>query len=73
MSIQAALNNDSINAIPKIKEVINEAEDYQADLMKQSALRSMMNSRTAIDDMNNEELEEFQNDLKQLKAYTKKN
>lgn len=63
MSIQAALNADSMNSVPKIKEVIANAESFEANQMEQKALSAMMNSTKPIVDMNNEELERFQTDL----------
>ncbi|MGO3422676.1 MAG: hypothetical protein ACTIMZ_09480 [Pseudoalteromonas distincta] len=62
MSIQAALNADSMNSVPKISEIIAKAESFEANQMEQSTLRAMMNSPVAIVDMDNEQLEKFQTD-----------
>lgn len=63
MSIQAALNADSMNSVPKISEIIAKAESFEANQMEQSTLRAMMNSPVAIVDMDNEQLEKFQTDF----------
>jgi hypothetical protein len=57
MSVQAALNNESLNSIPKIKDAISNAESFEANQMEQKAMSVMMNSSIAIVDMNNEQLE----------------
>jgi len=43
MSVQAALNADSMNSIPKIKKVITQAESFESNQMEQMALRETMN------------------------------
>lgn len=63
MSIQAALNADSMKSIPKIKEIIAKAEPFEANQMEHRALQEMMNSLKPIVDMDGEELEKFQSDL----------
>ena len=63
MSVQAALNADSMNSIPKVKQVISKAENFEANQMEQKALNKMMNSHVAIVDMNCQQLEQFQDDL----------
>ena len=62
MSAQAALNNDSMNCVPLIKDTIAKAESFEANQMEQSTLRAMMNSPVAIVDMDKEQLEKFQTD-----------
>jgi hypothetical protein len=62
MSVQAALNDESMNCVPKIKEVIATAESFEANQMEQSTLRAMMNSSIRIVDMNEDQLETFQTD-----------
>jgi len=63
MSIQAALNADSMNSVPKIKEVIANADSFEANQMEQKTLRAMMNSSKPVVDMNSEELDLFQTEL----------
>lgn len=63
MSVQAALNADSMNSIPKVKEVISKADNFEANQMEQKAFTEMMNSPVAIVDMNSQQLEQFQDDL----------
>lgn len=63
MSIQAALNADSMNSVPKIKEVIANADSFEANQMEQKTLRAMMDSPKPVVDMSSEELEQFQTEL----------
>ncbi len=63
MSIQASLNADSINSVPKIKQVIANANSFEANQMEQKTLREMINSSKPVADMSSEELKQFQNDL----------
>ena len=63
MSIQAALNADSMNGVPKIKEVIANADSFEANQMEQRTLRAMMDSSKPVVDMSSEELEQFQTEL----------
>ena len=69
MSLQAALNADSMDSIPRIKEIIANADTFEANQMEQKALREMMNSPVAIVNMSSEELDKFQTDLIEVFAY----
>ena len=69
MSLQAALNAHSMNSIPKIKEIIANADSFEANQMEQRALREMNNSPVAIVNMSSEELEQFQTDLIEVFSY----
>ncbi len=63
MSIQAALNADSMNSVPKIKEAIANADPFEANQMEQQTLSAMMNSPKPIINMSDDELEQFQTNL----------
>jgi len=63
MSIQAQLNNQSINMIPKIKMLMSQSTAFNASQMKDKALREMMDSEIAISHMNGRQLEAFQDGL----------
>lgn len=63
MSIQSALNNDSMNYIPTIKGIIANADAFEANQMQHYALRKMMNSDVRIVDMTNAQIVEFQENL----------
>lgn len=69
MSVQSALNENSINSIPRVKAVISNADAFEANQMKQKALSEMMNSPVAIVDMNSEQLEKFQDELIEVFNY----
>lgn len=63
MSIQAKLNENSMDYAPEIKKVIASASAFEANQMEQKTLREMMNSPKPIVDMNDKEIEQFQTDL----------
>lgn len=70
MSIQAAFNADAMSLIPKIKEVISFANNFEANQMEHKALTEMMDSPIPIAHMNSKQLEQFQTDLlDQFKYY----
>lgn len=63
MSLQNSLNNDSLSKLTLVSDVISKAEKFEANQMREAATRAMLNSRTAINDMNEEELAKFENNL----------
>ncbi|HFE37081.1 MAG TPA: hypothetical protein ENK06_01510 [Gammaproteobacteria bacterium] len=66
MTLQAELNNDSMSYIPEIQKMINEADGFAANQMKQTALREMMNYHTPICSLNEDGVDKFQNMLKEM-------
>lgn len=69
MSIQAALNNEAMKFVPKIKQLINKSSDHEANKMLNKTLLEMMNSYKAICEMTKIELEKFQDDLIKIFEY----
>lgn len=63
MTIQSQLDNESLKKLTQVSEVINNAEAFERNQMINAALRAMMNSTTAIDDMNDDQLKKFEADL----------
>jgi len=63
MSIQAQLNKESLEYLQKIKQLIKNAGDFEANQMRCKALGAMMNSRKAIVDMTEKELSNFEDRL----------
>lgn len=63
MSIQATLDGQAINKLPKIAELIKAAAKFEANQMTNKTIRNCLNSRIAIDKMNDKELNDFQDDL----------
>lgn len=59
MSIQAQLNTQAINMLPKVKEVMQGAR-YK-DSMYHSTLNMILDASKCLEDMTKEELESFQN------------
>ena len=66
MSVQATLNAISMNSVPKIKEVIANAEAFEKNQMVYKTHHEMMNSSKPVVDMTSEELEIFQDELIEL-------
>ncbi len=69
MSLQGQLNQAAIDCLPKIKEVIANAGDFEANQMEFMALRAMMNAHTPVSDMSAEQLDQFQNDMLDVFKY----
>lgn len=63
MSLQNSLNSDSLSKLTSVSEVISKAEKFEANQMREAVIRAMLNSNTAVDDMNEEELTKFESDL----------
>lgn len=60
MSLQTQLNADVLAYLPAIKNIIKEAEAFEANQMSVVTFRECMNSNKAIDQMNAHELLNFQ-------------
>ena len=60
MSIQNTLNDEAINMLPIILSAINNAEEFEANQMRDRALRECNNSLTPISEMNESDLKVFQ-------------
>lgn len=63
MSIQTTLNNQAINKLPKITELIKSAAKFEANQMTNRTIRELLSSEVALDNMNDEQLHEFQVDI----------
>lgn len=61
--LQATLNNQAINKLPKIAELIKLAAKFEANQMTNRTMRELLSSEVALDNMNDEQLGEFQIDL----------
>jgi len=60
MSIQYILDKEALDYLPKIKELLNKADDFSRNQMREFTIRSMMNSIKPVANMNKEELEKFE-------------
>lgn len=60
MGIQNTLNNEAINMLPIILAAINNAEEFEANQMRDRTLRECNNSLTPISEMNEIDLKMFQ-------------
>lgn len=63
MSIQSILNNQALVKLTKITSLIERAEKFEANQMTVRAIRECGNSKIAIDEMTDIQLEEFENKL----------
>lgn len=52
-----------MDCIPRIKEIIRLADDFDANQMEQCSLRKMMDSHTPVVDMACDEIDKFQDEL----------
>lgn len=66
MSLQAILNNELFNHLPKLQDVIAAAENesaHNANQMEQITLKAAIDSITPIDSMSLEQINDFQDEL----------
>ena len=67
MSLQAHLNDEAIELLPKIKKIISESEKFEANQMYNETIRKCCNASSVygscLVDMSENTKEEFQNDL----------
>lgn len=69
MSLQSELDQEAIDMLPKIKTEIKKAASFEANEMLCRTLRECMNSKIAMNSMNSEQLEKFQQDLLEIFEY----
>lgn len=60
MNIQAQFNNQAILKLTRLNDVIKQASQHNASQIKAIALREIMNSKICLDDMNKNQLNEFE-------------
>lgn len=63
MSIQSQLNNDALAMLPQTFSAIKQAKQFESDQMQSLALRLICNSSPCLDDMSENQLKDFDQDL----------
>ena len=63
MSIQSILNQEAIDFLPAIKELMNNANKFEANQMRCLTLRKCGNLNKSLIDMTDSEIKEFEDDL----------
>jgi len=63
---QGHFNEKALDMLPKIKSAIKSAPEFEANQMKNVALREMSNAHKPLDRMSEGEKEAFSNDLLKL-------
>ena len=63
MNTQAILNQQAIDMLPQVKLLIEDAESFEANQMRNRALKEIMNSNTTLTDMSSKELDSFQESI----------
>ena len=63
MSLQAILDQECIDYLPKIKDILVDSDLFSSNQIMQLTLREAMNSRIAIINMNKDQLDKFQDNL----------
>jgi hypothetical protein len=71
MSIQAQLDAQAINKLPKIKSIINNSDNFLANQIKRATIRAAIDSYVAIDSMSDKQLNQFQDGLVAAFKYKK--
>lgn len=63
MSIQSELNNAALEQLPKILNLIANADRFERDQIIDYTLRQLMQCNPCLDDMTLEQKSEFENNL----------
>lgn len=63
MPIQSILNEDAMSYVPRIRKLIEEAERFEANQMKEKALQMMSTISPCLQDMNILQIAEFETNL----------
>lgn len=63
MNLQSILNNEALNQLQSVKKIIENSESFEANQMKNYAIRKCLDSLTPICNMTDSELKEFEHDI----------
>jgi len=63
MSIQAQLDNQAIDMLPKIKKAINSVNDFDSNQMRCYTIKCCLNTIPCLNDKTSDEIAEFQDGL----------
>lgn len=63
MSIQGKFNSDAIKMIPRVREHIIKADNFESNQMECLAIKEMLNLYTPLSEMNDSEISNFENEL----------
>lgn len=66
MSLQSILDNDAINMLPKIKQILSKAENFEYSQIYSRTLREISNTNISIEEMSDKQLNKFQDKLVEI-------
>jgi len=62
-NLQHKLNNDSIDMLPKIREIISKADNFEANQIRCYSLNAMLNNNRSVNNMSDKQKEEYSSEL----------